>query len=672
MLLCARSALAAPDDTQLRVVILAVNDFSEGSSFRDASLDAEILKAGQELADYFQKRYGVSPAFLHTGAETSSAALKSWLGDYFRTTQRTITLVFVLTHGVPFTTTANTVYNSELYLATSDASQATIGGVGLKARAELLNYFRTLPNGSSVFLFLDACEAGSVGSEGLKRDLDTDRDHKVMILVSSKANQQSYEARFTRTLERLWEASPPDPCTHEPVAVESLITKSMDKFFPLKISVSTKQEVKMVRKFSEDFCFESFSADRSLLLVTNPSTNHDIEVSWREEGDLQDSDPMPVGANAVVPLWLLRKNYRVHFNAENGQSITKAVDLSSSPFARLFVADASDNVTITSNLAQKSLEVLQQTGAGAEYAKDFVDAVGNEISATSRRRAAVATEADSHAASMDAQVGEIAQRDRVLVAEARSRQQQADEARAEATACCRRVIAGVSIVDSQALQQVMEREQQAEQSSSEIEQQRRQLATQRAQAELGASQARLEVSRAQAQLGEAQSALKGFEDTVRRNSSFTEQIQSGQRGIADKLSNTVLRAARTDRGIVISIPKPLKNSSGQYELSPDLMREIFAFKARLLQLLPDAFIEVEVYSEPGDEIAARSLADEFRSLLVGSSLAASGFRSQDVVARGFGRVPVFENGRLTHAVPSGVQIVISSAAIGYASPVLVH
>jgi hypothetical protein len=363
-----------------------------------------MLKAGQELTDYFQKRYGVSPEFRHTRAETASAALKSWLENYFRTTQRTITLVFVLTHGVPFTTTAKTVYNSELYLATSDASQATISGVGLKARAELLNYFKTLPNGSSVFLFIDACDAGSIGSEGLERDLGSDPDHKVMILVSSKANQQSYQARFTRTLQRLWEAPPPDPCTHEPTAVESLITKSMDKFFPLNISVSTKQEVKMIRPYTQDFCLESFSADRSLLLVANPSINHDIDVSWREDGDLQDSDPRPVKANKIAPLWLLRKKYRVHFTTESGQSITKPIDLSSNPFARLLVADASDNVTTTSSVARKSLDVLQQTGASAEDAKEFATAIANDLSAASRRREFKATDADREAASMGARL----------------------------------------------------------------------------------------------------------------------------------------------------------------------------------------------------------------------------------------------------------------------------
>jgi hypothetical protein len=178
----------------------------------------------------------------------------------------------------------------------------------------------------------------------------------------------------------------------------------MDKFFPLNISVSTKQEVKMIRPYTQDFCLESFSADRSLLLVANPSINHDIDVSWREDGDLQDSDPRPVKANKIAPLWLLRKKYRVHFTTESGQSITKPIDLSSNPFARLLVADASDNVTTTSSVARKSLDVLQQTGASAEDAKEFATAIANDLSAASRRREFKATDADREAASMGARL----------------------------------------------------------------------------------------------------------------------------------------------------------------------------------------------------------------------------------------------------------------------------
>jgi hypothetical protein len=230
------------------------------------------------------------------------------------------------------------------------------------------------------------------------------------------------------------------------------------------------------------------------------------------------------------------------------------------------------------------------------------------------------------------------------------------------------VIAGIPIVDGQALQQAIGRVQRAEQSTDEIERQRRQLATERAQAELAASQARVVVSVAQAELAEARSAVASFENTVRRNDDLFERVRRGQQLFADQLSNTTLRAVRADRGIAISIPMvPQRTLSAIGSVPPALREAVSALGERLYRSLPDAFIEVEAYSEAGDQIAARELAEGLRVSLLNSTL--RGFRPQAILARGFGRVPVFENGKLTHTVPSGVQIVISSAALGYPPPV---
>jgi hypothetical protein len=265
---------------------------------------------------------------------------------------------------------------------------------------------------------------------------------------------------------------------------------------------------------------------------------------------------------------------------------------------------------------------------------------------------------------MGVQLGRISEQESALVAAAQNRHKEAESARAEASKCCSDSAAGVQIVDKDAIRRATARLQQAERSLEEIEQQRRQLTSERAQAELASSQAKVSVSRAQEALGQARSALNGFEGAVRWSNGILYQIQSGQERFANLLSDTLLQAFRTDRGVVISIPVAPRRTDpvATAQLPPDLTPRLSALGARLHELLPDALIEVEAYSETGDQVAAGLLAEEIKSVF------GSKFRPENVLARGFGRVPVFEGTRLTHVVPSGVQIVISSAVLGYTRP----
>jgi hypothetical protein len=655
---CGADTTAATDDTQLRVVILAVNDFDETSTYRDHDLDADLLSAGQDLANFFRQNYKISPEFLYKRAETSSTALRAWLPNYFNTTQRAITLFFILTHGEGSFTPAETAYNSELYLATSDASKGTITSVGLKARAELLSYFRMLPNGSSVFLFIDTCDAASIGSEGLKRELNNDQDHKMMILAASKANKKSYQARFTRTLQRLWEVKSP-PCTHGETDIESLVTSSMDKFYPLNVPTDQTQEVKMVKAYTQDFCLESFGPDQSLLLVGNPSPIDEMEVSWREEGDLQDSPKSPpIGAHSIAAFRLLRKLYRLHAEIGNADAFTLPVDLQNGHSIQLVIAKPNPRVGEISGLGQNALDIVASSGMPAKDIDTFTDTLRSDLSTYVD---VSTTEVDhrNHAAAIWAQkLQDLAASQTSTVVELDTALKNVDKAKAELSTCCHHSVLGVDIVDIRAMASKKTELQSATDAVSVINDEMQHIETLRAEAEVGAAQAYISVLQAQQQLNEAQSALTNFVDAVQARTQSDQELKKGQQELAHRLSNPLWQASRTDRGIIITVKDTGPDHKAELKTALETLGE------QIRGAIPGALIEVEAYSENGNSKKAKLLAESIANILKrppdGSVIADGG----GLVARGFGRVLTVEDGK-TVQIPTQLRIVISSTSLGY-------
>jgi hypothetical protein len=653
---------ASPPDTQLRVVILDVNDFDPGSSFRDDDLDRELLSAGSQLNNFFKHNYGVTPEFLYRRSDTTSEALRKWLGNYFATTQQTVTLVFVLTHGVGSFTKADTAYNSELYLATSDASQTNITSKGLKARAELLSYFKELPNGSSVFLFIDTCDAASINSEGLKRDLDADGDHKMMILAASKATKKSYQARFTRTLQRIWEEQSP-PCTHSVDDVEKLVTESMDRFFPVNVPVGEQQEVKLVRAYTQDFCIESFGADQSLLLVANPSPNRSMEISWRQDGDLQDSATISIDAHSIHPFRLLRRQYRLHAEIEDAESFSFPVNLNSGHSVQLVIAKPNPTAAEISSLGQGALDVVAMSGMPPAEITAFTNTVQSQLSAQADSAVTRKANADRVADHWTQQVAEITALETAAAAEAQSSEQNAENAKRELLTCCHRTNpVGIETVDSAELQKKRGEAEQAEQSALALQDNANKLASERAKVELSAAEAHISVVDATKQRDEARVALSDFAEAVQARQDAEQIAKRGQQQLADHLTNPLWKSERTDRGIIVTIDYATLRSRGV-----DVDVALQTLRRTLREAIPDALVEVEAYSADGNSNEAKSTADSVGGVLAKpSSSSTLGYSpALHVVTRGFGRKLLTTDSGISKTAPSSLQIVISSTELGY-------
>jgi hypothetical protein len=647
----------ADEETQLRVVILDVNDFNEESSFRDEELDADLLKAGEELDKFFNDNYNVTPTFLYTRKDTSSTALRKWLPDYFNTTQKTIMLFFILTHGRGFHSNAKTSYNSELYLATSDSSFDSMYDYGLKARAELLSSFKMLPNGSSVFLFIDACEASSIESGGLALDLDADKNHRMMILAASKAQRKSYKARFTRTLQKIWEEphKPESECTKER-DVDTVVTNRMDALFPVKVPTNERQEIKLVRAYTQDFCLESFAADQSLLLVGNTSVDA-MDVSWRRDTELSFSSPKPVKPQELEAFKLLRTSYRLHTKVPSFED-TAAVDLEKGNSVRLVIPAVTGAAADISKIGGKSLIVASNLGASATAIDSLKSQVRDELSKRVSEEVSRTNKTKILIAKNEAQLQEAKSEQDSANQELAAARGKFEKAKQELATCCRHTINGIQIMDDKEMAEKKREVDLVREHEKAVAGTLKTLDSERAHAELLVAQANVELAHQESKVQAARTAFSGFQDSVEMYDKIEKAKHETQEQFASRLANPLWSVSRADRGITIQIPDV------PAEIPNDLSVAFQNLKVQVETQIPaTALIEVEAYSNSGDLERSALLANSVARIL--NQGPAEPNEHVSVVARGYGKTPTLVGDGSVKHLPNGLRIVISSPSIGY-------
>ena len=657
-LTCSAQAAIAPvrASVQLRVVILAVNEFPDSSTFQDDDLDSKMLEAGKDLTAYFQQNFNVTPEFLHTRAQTDSEPLRRWLGEYFTTTQQTITLFFILTHGVGETTNANTAYNSELYLATTDASDDTITSKGLKARAELLSYFRSQPNGSTVFLFIDACNAARINSEGLKQDLNADPQHHVMILTSSQAVEKAYQARFTRTLQKLWEI-PTTNCTHEDSSIEKLIDMSMDRYYPLATPSTMNQTVKVVRPFTKEFCIESFAADHALLVIGNTSRTTEMKVAYRQYGDTQESEWMTIPTNSIVSLTLLRKQYSLHMIAEDAQPSSDdpmvSVDFSSGNYAQFLPSSGSPDPLQFSTLAAHAVTVAEESGMPDNAVQMLRSSIDQDLTAAITERNDELAQRKRRSDELKSLARALAVDEQTVTVQEENERQAITKEVADLATCCRQNRGGLPIVDYTALQAAIRLTDQRKQNLAAIGERRGEITQRLTLTAVESAQAEVARVTTEDTLYRLRLRLQELVNTIRVGK------QEAQQALASRIDQIGEDAVRTERGIVFSLDRSGIGPGG--EIPAGTQASLATIAETLRTAYPGTFVEVEAYDSGGDQDAAKLRADA-----VARELAQTLGDSATIVARGFGRVPVVDqDSNIGQVVPTTVQVTLSGTRLGY-------
>jgi hypothetical protein len=297
------------DEKQLRVTVIAVTEFDD-KRLAEPTLITNIKEATQELDQFFEKQFAVTPRIFSSRDETTAQALRKWLFyDVSRDTSQTINAVFILTHGIGYQYAASTQFKNELFLATSDTNSDDYFGVALRG-SELVDAFERLNRGSSAFLFLDTCGSGSIYNTGIAALLATADSTRMMILAAAMPDESAYRARFTKALLSIWE-SPPQPapydCHSGDPGIPNYVNQVMNKD---PVAASLHQSVSLVSPYTSDFCIESFTSEGALALIGNP-TDEPVKVSVRLARDSNDVIPVQLKAHSVVPEMLRREAYTI-------------------------------------------------------------------------------------------------------------------------------------------------------------------------------------------------------------------------------------------------------------------------------------------------------------------------------------------------------------------------
>jgi hypothetical protein len=362
--------------SQLRVFIIAVKDFDQppktppSASLYDAGIADSVDKAGSELTKFFVDNYHVTPILFTTHDETLSGTLRANLNDYFKNnTQFTLDFVFVLTHGVGESNQSGTTNNSRLFLATSDTTRSNYSSVALKSR-ELIDYFEGARPGSSVFLFIDACESGALFSPRVDGDLKADwaSSTRFLIISSSMAGQDSYDARFSRALLSIWRGDSGNltKCTRDREGIEELISERITQ---LGGKSQQKQEVSVVFPYTDSLCLESLGSAWGLLILSN-SFPVPTKVTVRTDGGDKVAEKT-LASSQVYPLRLPRGPYRIVAESSDGAihkafsvSLTEDTAVSYQPLASIYeqVTSDTDAVHIRSDYF-KVIETARAFGA---------------------------------------------------------------------------------------------------------------------------------------------------------------------------------------------------------------------------------------------------------------------------------------------------------------------
>jgi hypothetical protein len=359
----------------MRVTIVAVSKFDDTNLSNDTELTTAIETNAQALKKYFEDHFSIVPELFNTKDETSDSGLRDWLFDDLRAdSEKSIHLIFVLTHGFPNPGTDKKVNDSDIYLATSNTYESKPASHAIRGM-ELLEAIGHTAKRNTYFLFIDSCGSGAINGDMLQNTLryNPDLASRLMILTAAMPDEKAYRARFTEALLRIWQANN-SLCSqanlsacHCGSSIESYLTNQI-KTIP-GVSPDVAQNVQLVSEYFPDFCIELFGIEQRVLFLFNGAAG-ETEVTLQAAD--RDIAPMSMRTDATRVVNLNSDNYtliakRVH-DPRDDSHVVIPINLKSKP---------ADVEILFSNQKEIDNAVTGQTAAlylqSREVAPEFTD-----------------------------------------------------------------------------------------------------------------------------------------------------------------------------------------------------------------------------------------------------------------------------------------------------------
>ena len=302
-----------PSNPTLRVTIIAINKFDD-KNLADKDLTDAIDNNARELEEYFKTTFLVSPKMI-TGDHATDADIREWLlSELPVDSEKTINLIFILTHGFPNPGNNEDSNDSEIYLAASNTSEDRPTRNSITGM-QLVEAIKHAPKRNAFFLFIDACGSGAIDGDELEQVLQSDRDlaSRLMILASSAPDEKSYRARFTQALLQIWKNKNADCSVENPESchcgssIEAYLTQKI-KELP-GVDPNVEQNIQLVSQDFPDFCIELFGAEQRLLFLFNAAPGMS-EVTLLTP-TTQFKPPMKMKKDTTRPVNLNARDYIV-------------------------------------------------------------------------------------------------------------------------------------------------------------------------------------------------------------------------------------------------------------------------------------------------------------------------------------------------------------------------
>lgn len=369
------TAWATPSQTvppahpqQVFVDIVAVTEFNDPKYAEDSPLlPAAYADVASKLESFFKGSVKGAVVKLHTtAADTTYAAVQSLLYGTMAQRVNSINLLFILSHGTAEHFPHSQLSGRDLFIALSDTATKNVRGTALPASA-LLAAFSHFPASSSTFVFIDTCFSGAVSNAGvtLNQALWKFMGVNLMLLVSSGAYEQSYNAMFTQALLDEWSQAADDKRC---VSGDGNIAETLAAQIRNRVTAETweilKQDIRLVVPYFGDFCLDSLSKHGSLLLLRNP-TNREFRVVLRSSDGTREKKKR-LEARSILPMKLDRSLWILETLDTQPPAVpaTITLDMDRFPLRPLSVGIGTDfDAEVESQLLAESADWAARVGA---------------------------------------------------------------------------------------------------------------------------------------------------------------------------------------------------------------------------------------------------------------------------------------------------------------------
>ena len=324
------AAQQIPTPKKLQVVILPISEFDD-HGWDNAALQTSIDKSAKDLEEFFSKKFPDAIVHVLKPNQTDSQSIRDFLrGDFAKFADGTVTLFFILSHGVP-NPSPNTNYNQDLLIVTRDTDHAHPSNRAFSVATDLVPEFTKLKSGSIVLAFLDTCYSGAASnlSMHISTALAEDYGLRLMVMASSLSEAQSYKATFSEALLELWKRPSNNACTTPDLAPTELRQSIARQLSPQKLG-PIEGLPKVVIPYYGKLCLESFAADGGLIVFY--SARKDTVAAIIKQNGQPVGDSIPIEFNNVIPYKIPRRNYALSIVRADGIQISEDnVDLDTDP-----------------------------------------------------------------------------------------------------------------------------------------------------------------------------------------------------------------------------------------------------------------------------------------------------------------------------------------------------